>query len=265
MTLLAAAAAASSGGRSGAAADLSSRPVTADSPAGALELALTALRNGIATGRYPLGKRLVEAELVAHLNVGRSTIREALRRLAGEGLVEIVRHRGAIVRRLTRRDVTNLMRIRQALEAAAARLAAERIDQGDSRARMTAAIENLRKAADPIDSARYAQADQAFHWLIAQMSGNRQLEALLARVRHALAAVQFWHRLPRPIYGVSMRGHEAVTRAILAGDGAGAGRAMRRHLRTAAGVMDAMKEDRFEISTPESGPRNPADKPGRTS
>lgn len=248
MTLLAAAAAASSGGRSGAAADLSSRSAQADSTAGALELALTALRNGIATGYYPLGRRLVEAELVADLKVGRSTIREALRRLAGEGLVEIVRHRGAIVRRLTRRDVTNLMLIRQQLEAAAARLAAERIDEGDNRARLTAAIERLRQAADPVDNHRYAQSDQDFHWLIAQMSGNRQLEALLARVRHALAAVQFWHRLPRPIYGVSMRGHESVTRAILAGDGAGAGRAMRRHLRNAAGVMDAMTEDRFDTS-----------------
>lgn len=248
MTLLAAAAAASSGGRSGAAADLSSGSVQADSTAGALELALTALRNGIATGRYKLGRRLVEAELVADLNVGRSTIREALRRLAGEGLVEIVRHRGAIVRRLTRRDVANLMLIRQTLEATAARLAAARVDEGDNRARLIAAIERLRQTAEPVDNHRYAQSDQDFHWLIAQMSGNRQLEALLARVRHALAAVQFWHRLPRPIYGVSMRGHESVTRAILAGDGAGAARAMRRHLRNAAGVMDAMTEERFDTS-----------------
>jgi DNA-binding FadR family transcriptional regulator len=50
-----------------------------------------------------------------------------------------------------------------------------------------------------------------------------------------------------------MRGHESVTRTILAGDGAGAARAMRRHLRNAAGVMDAMTEDRFDTSDTKEG------------
>jgi DNA-binding GntR family transcriptional regulator len=250
MTLRAAAAAASSGGRPAAAPDIIPGRARAASGAGALELALSALRNGIATGRYALGRRLVEAELITDLNVGRSTVREALRRLAGEGLVEIVRHRGAVVRRLTRRDVANLMLIRQTLEATSARLAAERIGVADHRPRLIAAIEHLRQAADPIDANVYAQGDHDLHHLIAQIGGNSQLEAILVRIWNALAAVQFWHHLPFPIYQVSMTGHEAVVKAILAGNGPAAARAMRRHLSGAAAVIGSMQDDRFAAEGP---------------
>jgi DNA-binding GntR family transcriptional regulator len=255
MTLLAASAAAQRDGQSGAATQLPASSARADGAAGALELALSALRTGIATGRYPLGQRLVEAELVASLGVGRSTVREALRRLAGEGAVEIVRHRGAVVRRLTRREVEDLLMIREALEAAAARLAAERIDEGENRARFTAALERLRQTTAPLDPDRYAESDHDFHWMIAQISGNRQLESLLMRVQHTLAAVQFWHRLPITLYRVSMRGHEAMARAILAGDGAAAARAMHRHLTGASDIIRGMSEERFR--TGQDAPKDP--------
>jgi DNA-binding GntR family transcriptional regulator len=257
MTLRAAAAAASSGGRPAAAPDIIPGRARATNGAGALELALAALRTGIATGRYALGRRLVEAELITDLNVGRSTVREALRRLAGEGLVEIVRHRGAIVRRLTRRDVANLMLIRQALEATSARLAAERIDRADNRPRLIAAIEHLRQVADPVDADAYAQGDHDFHWLIAQIGANSQLETMLIRIWNALTAVQFWHALPGPIYAVSMNGHEAVVKAILAGNGPAAARAMRRHLRGAAAVIGTLQDDRFAV--PDSATASAAD------
>jgi DNA-binding FadR family transcriptional regulator len=148
---------------------------------------------------------------------------------------------------MTRRDVANLMLIRQTLEATSARLAAERIVVADHRPRLIAAIEQLRQAADPVDANAYGPGDHNFHWLIAQIGGNAQLEAMLVRIWNALAAVQFWHALPGPIYRVSMEGHEAVVKAILAGNGPAAARAMRRHLRDASGVIENMQDDRFAL------------------
>lgn len=256
MTLQAASAAAPRDGSAVAKTEPPSPATRAAAAAGALEQAVIALRNGIATGRYVVGQRLVEADLVASLGVGRSTVREALRRLAGEGAVEIVRHRGAIVRRLTRREVEDLLVIREVLEAAAARRAAERIGDGDNRALFVAALVRLREAAAPVDSDAYAQADHDFHWLMAKMSDNQQLESLLMRVQHTLAAVQFWHRLSPPLYRVSMRGHEALARAVLAGDGAAAARAMHRHLAGATGVIRGLPDERF-MAEPGAADRPP--------
>src|SRR5262245_19538079 len=92
---------------------------------GAVDRVHAAIRTAIVDGRYVLGQRLIEADLSEEYAVGRSSIREALRRLSGEGLVEIVRNKGAIVRRFTRPEITDFYCVRGELEALAARLAAE--------------------------------------------------------------------------------------------------------------------------------------------
>src|SRR5208337_15324 len=82
------------------------------------------LRDDILAGRLAPGSRLVECELTARFSVSRGPVREALRRLAAEGLIEHLPHRGALVRRLTLREIRELFEIRVEMEALAARLAA---------------------------------------------------------------------------------------------------------------------------------------------
>src|SRR5271157_4397430 len=82
------------------------------------------LREDILAGRLSPGSRLVECDLTARFAVSRGPVREALRRLAADGLIEHWPHRGAVVRRLGEREIRELFLIRIELEALAARLAA---------------------------------------------------------------------------------------------------------------------------------------------
>src|SRR5262245_36913428 len=84
-----------------------------------------ALRDRIVGGEILPGMHLVEGDVTADFGVSRGTVREALRRLSADDLVELIPHRGARVRRLSRRDVEELYVVREAIECVAARLAAE--------------------------------------------------------------------------------------------------------------------------------------------
>src|SRR5512138_3316718 len=77
------------------------------------------IRDAINSGRFVPGQRLVEAELTAEYGVSRGPLREALRQLSAEGLVELMPHRSAQVRRLTRVEILELFQIRGQLEAMA--------------------------------------------------------------------------------------------------------------------------------------------------
>src|SRR5262245_43090553 len=90
---------------------------------GTVEYILEHLRSGVLQGLYAPGQRLIEADLTQELRVSRGPLREAFRRLSAEGLLEIVPHRGAMVRRLTLREMRELFQIRLGLEMLAARLA----------------------------------------------------------------------------------------------------------------------------------------------
>jgi DNA-binding GntR family transcriptional regulator len=87
---------------------------------------LDALRSSIVTGRLAPGARLIERELIAMMGVSRTVIREALRQLEAEGLVDVVPHRGAVVRELTAAEARDLYAIRALLEGLAARMFVEK-------------------------------------------------------------------------------------------------------------------------------------------
>jgi DNA-binding GntR family transcriptional regulator len=78
---------------------------------------LEALRAAIVSGRLAPGARLIERELIAMMSVSRTVIREALRQLEAEGLVDVVPNRGAVVRELTLAEARDLYAIRALLEA----------------------------------------------------------------------------------------------------------------------------------------------------
>src|SRR3954451_16460476 len=90
------------------------------------------IRSRILNGKFLPGSRLVERDLAAEFQVSRSPVREALRNLDKEGLVEKLPTRGIIVKALTRREIFEIFDIREALEGMASRGAAQRIADGES-------------------------------------------------------------------------------------------------------------------------------------
>lgn len=124
------------------------------------------------------GARLVERDLAAELEVSRIPLREALKRLAAEGLVVLVPRRGALVSPFSPAQVRDLFDLRESLEVLAARLAAERADPAGLEL-LAASLEAARQATATGDQVRIAAANAAFHAAVVQASGNELLVALM--------------------------------------------------------------------------------------
>jgi DNA-binding GntR family transcriptional regulator len=202
--------------------------------ASAVERAVAAVREGIRTGSYAPGQRLVEPDLMAQLGVGRNALREAFARLSSDGFVTIEAHRGASVRRLTRDDVAELYDLREALEGLAARASAQRIDTAGHRERMEAATAAMLEMADTSDVAHYMDQNILFHRVIVELSGQERLIELVDQLHIQTFRVQFRQVLAAgapELRDCSVSEHRAVSEAILQGDSEGAENLMRAHLR----------------------------------
>lgn len=131
------------------------------------------LRMRIATFELEPGTHLVEGRLAVEYDVSRAPIREALKQLKTEGLVE-ARKRGVFVTGLNAVDIEEITEVRGAIESLAARLAKAKATEDDWRA-MERAIDRMRRAAGAFDAREFATADMEFHTAIYTASGNRRL------------------------------------------------------------------------------------------
>lgn len=209
----------------------------------AVDRVARAIIEGIRAGRYAPGQRLIEADLTRDLSVSRGPVREATRRLAAEGLLETMPHRGVAVRRLSRADVAAVYRVREVLEGLAARLAAERVRAAGPR--VAASLRGGPACAPGADPAAYPDHNARFHAEIVRLADNPFLEAQIAALRLPLLRLQFRIVLNPETIGISSAGHRAVADAILAGDGTGADRAMRRHVRSSAKAIATLPDTIF--------------------
>jgi len=130
------------------------------------------IRERILAGGLAPGERILETELAAELGVSRNTLRSALQTLTFEGLVEQSQFKSTHVARPTARDVFETYTLRNALEAMACRLAAER--RADPAA-MDAAVARMRAAADAGDTAAMKSADFDFHAAVVELAGHARL------------------------------------------------------------------------------------------
>jgi DNA-binding GntR family transcriptional regulator len=121
-----------------------------------------ALRDAILAGHYQPGDRLVERELAHEMNVSRAPVREALRQLAKDGLVDIVPHRGAVVTPISPEFVVDVFSVRAALEGMAARLATVRIS-AEELARLSGLIVEMEAAGRAGDATLLVDQDIEFH------------------------------------------------------------------------------------------------------
>jgi DNA-binding GntR family transcriptional regulator len=192
------------------------------------------LREDILAGRLEPGSRLIECDLTARFAVSRGPVREALRRLSADGLIEHRPHRGAVVRRLTQREIQELFLIRIEMEALAARLAAA-ADAPDRRARFVASTNPIYSDAtrNPCD---YLKENAAFHDAVVALADNLELRNLVMRLQLPLIMAQVGDVLTPPVLEASVREHRAIAKAILERDPAAASARMREHLERAAAL-----------------------------
>lgn len=187
------------------------------------------LRHGLLVGTWPPGERLTEAELTARFAVSRTPVREALRRLVQEGLLETRPNHGVRVRRLAPREALDAYDVRERLEGMAALLAALRAGAGAT-AELRALLTRVEASAGA-DEAEQVEADLAFHRRIAELSANHALIQALETLTGHVAPLKVLTR-DRNSAEQTRRQHRAIAEAIARGDGVAAEAHMREHVRT---------------------------------
>lgn len=224
---------------------------TNDSPAlrglTGTQRAVVALREGIFSGRYVPGQRLVETDLVNELGVGRNSLREAFSRLASEGLVVVEPHRGASVRRRSRTEVGQLYDISEVLEGLAAREAAQNIGKPGNVELLIACTERQGEA---VAVGVHRQIDEAanFHEAILRIADNPRLTELCTNLHILTFSFQLRHAQltgAHPLSGHSLNEHREVADAIRTGDPQHAEDVMRRHIRNGKQRLMALPDIAF--------------------
>jgi DNA-binding GntR family transcriptional regulator len=192
-----------------------------------VDLAYERIRSMVVEGEIPPGARLGQVELAEQLGISRTPVREALRRLTGEGLAEFVPNRGFRAASPGLHDVLHRLEVRSLLEPGIARLAAAR-RTSDDLARMEAAIEREAGAESRIEA---HDASRDFHLALAGATGNPELVSVLAslwivevgrRLLAARATSAEWR-------ATDVAEHRAIAAAVAAHDGDEAARLMAAH------------------------------------
>lgn len=194
------------------------------------------IEEGILTVRYAPGERLDEMRLADEYGVSRTPIREALKQLAGNGLIEIRHRRGAVVTNPQPHEILEKFEVMSELEGAAGARAAKRLTLDDKSA-LLATHEACTNAASREDSDRYYYDNEQFHKVIYQAShcGFLAEQCLLLHKR-----LRPYRRLQLRVHNrmrASIQEHEKIVEAIIEGDAIAARELLRTHV--------AIQGDRF--------------------
>ena len=195
-----------------------------------------AVRELILGGELTAGARLAEAELADRLGVSRTPVREALGRLAAEGLVELVPNRGARVATWSRVELEGVFELRALLEPQLTALAVPRStaadadDLDDLAQRMTAA------AADQ-DLDALVPLNRAFHDRLVDLADHPAMAAALAGAVRAPIVLRNFHAYDPASLQRSLAHHVEIVAALRAGDPAWARAVMTAHIHNARAVM----------------------------
>ena len=180
--------------------------------------------------RFTVGQRLIEADLTRDLGVSRSTVREGLRILAANGVVELTPHRGAVIRALNREDAESLLGVLEVLSGLAARLAASNIHLGDNAQRFETAARKLINAKTPEALDRVLDERANYYKVMFEIAHSGELDRVLPMARAHLFRAQFYDYLTTADLRAMVAEYRSITEAILQGDSAKAEARMRRHL-----------------------------------
>jgi DNA-binding GntR family transcriptional regulator len=215
-------------------------PRLAGSPAG--PAIYSALRDAIIRAELEPGRQLSENELASQLGVSRTPVREALARLRDDRLVEIVPQLGTFVSRISAEAVGDAQFIREALECAAVRTAAERAGD-DQIAHLQDIVDSQRRARDELDLDGFVRLDDDLHSALCDLSGHPVAWTVVQRANAHLKRIRRLS-VPRPDYIAEMVAeHELVVDAVARREPDAAEDALRHHLQMVLSALPAIRDD----------------------
>jgi len=221
----------------------SKKPTAAKPDSSAVERVIAHIQNGIREGYFAPGQRLIESDLQDALKVSRGPIREAIRRLAADRVVEIELYKGARVRRISATEIKAIYEIREVLEGLAGRLAAQNFKKSDAR------LQKLEKDFDKTfdgTAQGFLRYNEQFHKLIVDMSGNAELQRLVEnlQVPSFILLVQIVVNAKSIVKARDE--HRPIVDAIIRNDAAQAERVMKAHVRST--MRYVLREAKIRLS-----------------
>jgi len=188
-----------------------------------------AIRELIVTLDLPPGSLVDERDLMARLELGRTPVREALRALSREGLIEVYPRRGMFVTGVDVRGLASLSEVRSVLEPFAARLAAERRSPDDD-AELAALLTELDALGSTPEERRLIEVDQRIHRFVHRAAHNAYLESVLDQ--QYMHALRIWFLALDRVTNLeaAVLEHRALLEAIADGDADRAAAVMQTHV-----------------------------------
>jgi DNA-binding GntR family transcriptional regulator len=209
------------------------------------EITYRGILRGLYEGRYVPGQRLAAPDLMREFDVGRGTIREVLQRLASTGVVRILPNKGAQVRRLTRREVFEVLDIVEMLLGLAARGASLVSATGSERKLLETLYETLMQIKPDADFAGFTAARENYYRGIVAMGGNRELQRIFPSIQVHIMRVQL-RMVDRAGDSVDPTDYAMLQDAILSGDQERAEREGRRHVQRTIARVASLPDRAFE-------------------
>ena len=198
------------------------------------------IRDMIIEGQLLPGTRINEGQVGASLGVSRTPLREAIKTLASEGLVEIVPAKGAVVRRFTESDIREILKVLKALEQAAARLACARASDAQIK-KIRQMHERMLTLYASRDRLAYFKLNQAIHSAIVQAAGNTVLAQTHETLQSRIKRIRFIGHEGSARWAAAVAEHEEMNAALNARNSDALVEVLGRHLDMAVDrVRDAI-------------------------
>lgn len=210
---------------------------------------MDAILSGIRKGRYVPGQRLIEADLTRELSVSRGPVREAFKRLAGEGVLVLNKHRGAFVRAQSRDEVRDMMCVLEVLAGLAAKLAARHINDNDNRQRLQEVFESAMHEGEEGETLAFLDERRRFYDTLYEIGGNRELQHMVPRMQISLLRLQFQAFVSRKQHESQLKELHAIFDAVLEGDSKKAERTARAHLRRRRLSLTTLPDEAYAAAT----------------
>ena len=193
------------------------------------EAVFRTLRRAILSGQLMPGERLMEVHLANMLGVSRTPVREAVRMLELEGLVNMPPQRGAVVAEITRSDLEDVLEVRLALEELAVRKACREITAPELE-KLHRAAERFVQCVESNHLIESAEADEEFHELIGKATRNHRLIQILGNLREQIYRYRVENLKDCSSYPALIRQHDEIMNALDRRDEEAAAAAMRVHI-----------------------------------
>lgn len=200
------------------------------------EQALAALRRAISSGAIQPGTRMVEADLSTQLGISRGTLREAMRQLQQDGLLEADARGRLSVRQIGHAEIVDIFLVRGALEALAVRTICGFGDREPALAAVRTALEGM-SAPTQEQIAERIEADLDFHRTLVRASGNGTLLHQWTQLEGSIRMSIMFAGAERALRNMDVDRHREIVDAIEVGDGDEAARVLREHMHEAATTL----------------------------